>query len=287
MKLWKTIIVTISLIVLGGTCAWAIVDFNQQSNSRNITLTGFTDFPPFGETLYKESRRGIELDRTDNPIFQAFIEDFAKDHNMFLNYQYNDKDYTASVRQVRAGSIDVILGMYYGTKLYEGLDIIIPAVTNNPITLITLPEKSKSIKNLNDLKKMKGGMLEKEHLSDYVIAELKNFDIEKVADPYEMYRMLFTGEIDYIFSSYYNGVIETSKLGLRNKVTFSKQSIWDMPLFIGISKASPNHKYLSNRLTNYVDNEENIKKFKKLLDAEIARRELEGQYVVPPIFINE
>lgn len=287
MSFWKKVFIATLLMVFSVQNASAVVDFNQQKDKRGVVATGFTDFPPFGETFYKETRHGTEVDYYDNLIFSTFIDEFLQNLNMTVQYQYQDKNYADSVRQVRAGNIDIIMGMYYGTKLYDGLDYIIPAVFNNPVTVIMLPSRINEIKSTSDLQKLKGGILEREHLSDYVVVEMKNYNLKKVKEPYELFRMLFSGEIDYIFASYYTGVIESSRLGLRNKVSFSKQAIWDMPVFIGVSKVSQHRNFLVNRLTKYIDDKANLDRLKQKINEKVQRQEAEGLQVVPPVFVKE
>lgn len=287
MSFWKKVFTAAFLTVLCTQNSFAVVDFSQQKDNKGIIVTGFTDFPPFGEAFYKETRHGIEIDYYDNKILEGFIKDFLQDLNVAATFQYRDKAYEDTVRDVRTGKIDVLLGMYYGTKLYDGLDYIIPAVINNPVTVMMLPTRINEIKNTEDLKKLKGGILAKEHFSDYVSSEIKKFPVKKFDKPYDLFKQLFAGEIDYIFSGYYTGVIESSKLGLRSKIAFSKRAIWDMPLFIGVSKASKYHSFLVQRLTKFTDNKENIAKINQQLNQAIAEYEAESLRTVPPIFVNE
>ena len=79
---------------------------------------------------------------------------------------------------------------------------------------------------------------------------------------YELYGKLIRGEIDYVLTSIYFGTIETAKLGLRHQVAFSRQSLWTMPVFIGISKASVHREYQSHTLSKMLEKPEIKEKIK-------------------------
>ena len=149
---------------------------------------------------------------------------------------------------------------------------------------MTLPSRRGEIKSLEDVKKLKGAILEKEILSDYVNEQMKDYDVIKIRDPNELFKKLFTKEIDYVFTGYYTGLIEASKLGLRNYVAFSKQIIWDIPLFIGVSKASKNRAFLIGRLGKYLEKKEVQEKFKKHLLNVIHEFEVLNNSITPPMY---
>lgn len=286
----KKILMLFSALFFWAADAQAVVDFNTVTEDRSITVSGFTDYPPFGYMTYKvvdlHGETHKEVDKRFN-IFQELLNDFGRENHMRINYIYPEGAYEDMIRQVRSGDIDMVLGMYHETKLYEGLDYIVPAVISNPITLIMLPSRTGEIKNLEDLKKMKGAMLSFETLSDYVAEQMKQYNVERVEKPYDIFKKLFTGEIDYIFAGYYTGIIEASKLGLRNYITFSKQIIWDIPLFIGVSKTSEDRRFLIGRLGKFCERDDIKEKFNKFLANEIHRYETMNKQIVPPVFIKD
>ena len=98
---------------------------------------------------------------------------------------------------------------------------------------------------------------------------------------------LFAGQIDYILGSRYFSMIEALKLGIYNKVSFSKQSIWNMPLFIGISKTSIHKKLLSRTFTALMEKPETTKRIEQILIDTIKKVEKETEGVVPPSFSSD
>ncbi len=85
-------------------------------------------------------------------------------------------------------------------------------------------------------------------------------NIEKVDNSYDLFKKLFDKEIDYIIGGRYFYMIEASKLGLQNKISFSKQALWDMPLFIGISKTYRDRAYINQTLSKKLRNPKNSEK---------------------------
>ena len=255
-----------------------------------ISVIGFTNYPPVGyfeKQLKYEDREDafIEVYRT---VFENLLEEFAQATGKRIKF-VNEKedDYHELIRKVRGGKIDMALGIYHETKLYEGLEIIFPSLINNPISIIMLPKNAGKIKNVSQLKKLKGAVSSREYLSDFVSEQMKEYNLEYIDEPEKMFEKLYTGEIDYVFASYFFGIIESSKLGLRDKLSFSKQVIWNMPLFLGISKLSPNRNYLVGKLTSYSEKPESKTKMENKLREMIMEFELKNRGVVPPPYSRE
>ena len=82
-------------------------------------------------------------------------------------------------------------------------------------------------------------------------------------------------------------MIEALKLGIYNKVSFSKQSIWNMPLFIGISKTSIHKKLHSRTFTALMEKPETTKRIEQILIDTIKKVEKETEGVVPPSFSSD
>ena len=116
---------------------------------------------------------------------------------------------------------------------------------------------------------------------------MKNLNLEKIDNSYDLYGKLLRGEIDYIFTTYWFGSIEMMKLGVRDLVTLSKKSIWSMPVFIGISKISMERDYLSHNLTQWLSRPEVREKIKNRAIEILQKVEEETRGTVPPSYISE
>lgn len=283
MFFFTKIIAVITAVLFFSTNAQAQfaekVDGSADNHIR-ITVTGFLDYPPVG--YITEEDRNIVY----HTVFKQVMDDLAE--NAFLDITYKTEgSYNDLVQKTLGGDIDLILGSYHETKLYDGLEFVFPSLINNPVSIIMLPENAGKIKNLSQLKKLKGGVSNKEHLSDYVKDQIETYNVEHFDSSYAMFEKLFTGKIDYIFASQFFGIVESAKLGLRDRLSFSKQVIWNMPLFFGVSKFSRHRKLLTEKLASYSERPESKERLEEYLRKTINEIELQYRGVVPPPYSLE
>ncbi len=281
-KLIKKIFLVLCFCLCAGN-AFSMVEIKSDKNTqfKELRITSFLNYPPFGEVVYDKNSIA-EM----NSIYNQFINNFAKEDYYHLIYIFN-KSYKDLIIDVLRGEIDLILGIYYDTDIYKGIEYIYPSILNNPMTVVMMPNRINEVKNMDDLKKLKGGMDSREHIADYVKNAMKNYNVVYVDNSFDLYQKLFTGEIDYVFTSYYYGIVQTSRLGIRKQVSFSKQSLWDMPLFIGISKLSTYRKPLYNSLTKMLQNDKYRVDMEKNIVQTIQQIEKQNSGVVPPSFAKK
>lgn len=261
--------------------AKAQVEFDVDRNyqTQMITGTGFPDYPPFGYPSPNKTYGFFDS------IFNFVLQDYAKSANFLVNYNINGS-YDQLVRNVRGGKFDFILGAYSSTDKYAGLELIYPALINNPIIVITPLYSSVKISKIDDLKTLKGGIGTYEHLSDFVSQQVDALSVQKIEKPYDLYKKLFMKEIDYVLASEYNARILLTQMGLRSQVALSS-SIWSMPLFIGISKMSRYRDQLRRGLTRLSSEPQTREKLIKILQDYILSVEEKNSGVVAPDFIHD
>lgn len=268
-------------IIAGSAFAMVEVKSDKNTQRKELRVTSFLDYPPFGEVV--TDAYSVPKMHT---IYNQFIEDFAKKNFYDITY-INDKKYKDLIVDVLRGEIDLILGIYYDTEIYHGIEYVYPSILNNPMSVVMMPNRIAEVRSMDDLKKLKGGMDSREHLADYVANTMKNYDVVYVDNSEDLYQKLFTGEIDYVFTSYYYGIVQTSRLGIRRQVAFSKQSLWDMPLFIGISKTSRLRKSLYSTFTKMLQNDKYRKDLEQHLIQTLQQVEQQNIGVVPPSFAKK
>jgi len=249
------------------------------SSNTRIKATSFINYPPFGS-------KG-ELGWDIKTAFQPFVDTFHKQTSNEMEY-HSSENYKESIFKVVNGEIDVLLGAYYDTPLYNGLQLIYPAIMNNPLVLVTMPNSSNRINSKEDLKKLKGAIDSREYLSGYVTNELKQYNIQKFDDSYKLYEQLFVGNVDYILTSRYYGALEQAKLGIRDMVIMSKNALWDMPLFIAVSAVNRKARITGNTIKEVLKT--NAKRLKNEIEEyiieEIRKADEASIGVVPPAFIK-
>lgn len=258
-----------------------MVTTKMHMGTQNLTLTSFPNYPPIATTEYDD--RNAEYLQT---IFDDALQEFAKLGEFKLIYILSE-NYDEAINVVRRGNVDVLLGIYYGTKRYSGLEYVYPAVINNPINIIMLPQTVAKVKNTNDLKKLKGTYSNEEYFSDYMLKNFESFNIKPTETTLSAYEKLFSGEVDYIAGTYYYNYAKVCELGLKNYVSFSQAALWSMPMFIGVSKASPKYKRIGAFLKKTVTRPEFSQKINKALKDKVKEIEIKSQGVVPPEFIRK
>lgn len=275
-------ILAVVLPLVSAITAQAFVRYEDKhpQKRRDIHITGFLDYAPFGSVEHPDKK----IHGKFTSIFEPMFETLAKENNLRVFYDTQKKDFPTLVQEVRKGEIDVIFGAYHQTELFRGLELIYPAAINNPITVFMLPDRINEVKSTDDLRKLKGVKIAHEVYSDYINEQLKQFSIETVDTPYEMFEKLFTRQADYILVSHYYGLIEAIKLGLRGQIAIARQTLWQIPMFIGISKLSRERKMLAQKLTRYLEDDNNRKAFQDGVARMLTEFEKNAQGVVPPTF---
>lgn len=248
----------------------------QSKFQEKLKVTGFPDYYPFG---------AFDPDSGDyKGVFLPFLKEFAERGKYDVTFVSSRRDYAGTIRDAAKGKSDIVLGIYNDTSLYRDLKYIYPAALINPIHVVMLPSRIKELKSVKDLQKMKGAIHKQEYFSDYLKRSLAPYQLETVDNSHDLFGKLITGEIDYIFTSLYFGVIEASKLGVRHQIAFSKQSLWRIPLFIGISKASYHREYLSQKLTKELEQQSTRDRIQQNMMDLITKAEAENDGVVPPSY---
>lgn len=245
----------------------------QYIRSKEMRITGFRHYPPFGWI--------------EEGGYKSFMTDFFKEYHKKYNFHagfYPSKNYVNDVIDVRSGKLDVIWGMYNQTTIYNGIEYIFPSFANNPIHIITLPENTSRIKTISDARKLKGAIYAEEPLSDYIESYLKKLNIQRVENPYELFRLLFTKEIDYIIGGKYFYMIESAKLGLSKQIRFSKNAVWDMPMFVGVSKPYRHRALVVKSLKDILGDAKTKEKINNSLIQMLDNIEKQYSGVVPPTF---
>ncbi len=253
MKKIFVISALITLIIFGTNHAVSQVRIkdNYRFNDSNIKFVAFYDYFP----ISSNNKCG------NVGIFNELI-DLLKQKSINKISPYCTTSYKKAVEMGAKKDADIILGMYSDNSLYDEWKIVYPAIIDNPVHLVMTPSRINQVKSVDDLTKLKGAISSHDHFNEYVNVQLKNFDITTFDNNDELFRKLITGEIDYIFITYWYGMAESIKLGITDMVSFSKRGVWTMPLFIGVSKMSSSRTALLHYLTEWISQDELRQKIK-------------------------
>lgn len=251
---------------------------------RELIIAGLADFPPFS---YYDKKLGVYYLRS------AFIKPIKE---AFSNYSFSFKQYNLKNEQfnnpklfmiaVKSGTINIFIGAMSDTKLFSGLELIYPASVSNPVHIITTAEGADKIKSTADLKNLKGIVCTQEYLSDFVMRKIKSLNLEYVNTPYEAYEKLFTDEVDYMIGSAYFNRIMSSRYGINRYLSYSKNPIFKIPMFIAISKLTPIWEEYAKAFRQEFSKPSFGSSVKEEILRMVTEEEQKNDGIVPPAFVK-
>lgn len=257
-----------------------IEEDRKEYQAGTIKFMAPLDYSPISK-IYHEQTIGEYI---YSGVFDTFLKDFFEGSG-FKYYPLDTKDYVKNIKSAEKNHLDFIIGVYSDSSLYKDFKFIYPSLLDNPVHLVMLPSNINKIKSLKDLKSLKGAISANDQWNDYILEQFKEFKIERIDTPEEMYRQLINGEIDYVFTTYWYGISEIMKLGIKDFVAVSQKGLWNMPLFIAVSNFSPQHTYLVHYITEYLKNPENIEKIKARALEELEEIKTQNQGIVPDSYV--
>ena len=223
-------------------------------------------------------------------VFTKIFDDLAKKEHIVISFYY-PRDYQTSIENFEKKIVDsfsganTVFGVYYENIPYSKNEYIYPTFFENQIHIITAAQKKANMNNKEDLKNYKGVYAATDNFSSFILKEFANLGIKQVKDFPEAYKALLSGEADYIAGSYYPGIIEAYKLGIRDYVVFSKDAVWKIPMFIRAFPEVARHPRIA-----YLKRYFKSQRYKKIRDE--ALQELVDIYkentkgIVPPTYIK-
>lgn len=218
-----------------------------------VTITSFNDYPPFAIRIKTLDESKPEY----NGVLPAVLEKILDDYKYYPIYSDN-KDFRKNLKDVKFGRTNIFLGMYHTDDLNSGVNFAMPAIFTNPITVMMKPEKISLVNDVKDLKPLKAVVRNDEYLGEFVRDRLKqlDFDVKYVDTAYEAFDEIISGRRDYLITSKYNGIAKALEFGVFERVSFAKNAIWNLQMFIAFSKTS-------------LKDSKNVKELKKQIEAEL------------------
>ncbi|MBQ9235740.1 MAG: hypothetical protein IJ738_02795 [Alphaproteobacteria bacterium] len=269
----KKILLTVFIFFATITTSYNIP--SAWADSEKITIGGYEDYPPFGwldDNNRLQSVFGVIMDNLKTEINKDFI---------YRTYKQTEENWGEDVANKQ---LDIFLGAYNQSDKFERMQLMYPAILSNPVTFFMLTIRTGEVKTPEDLKRLKGLRYSGEVFTDFVENRLSELNLEPCDSFYDIFEKLFTRKADYVVTGYYFGMIEAIKSGLKNYIAISKQPLWNIPVFVGVSETSPHKDRIIRHIARYF-NDKQVKNDvnEKLQD---IIRQFERQYagVVPPTF---
>lgn len=245
-----------------------------------VRVDGVGNYPPFSWVEYDEKNSWNKF----YSVFTPLIDKLTEKGNVKLKYNYNAEDIDSVLSEIRKKDGGIFVGALSQSEKFKDIALIYPAPLYNPITVFMLPDKISDVKSVNDLKGLKGIRYSHEILSDFIYKQVSAFNIEETDSPYEMFKKLFNHEVDYILCGYYFGIIEAVKLGVKHQIAPANKALWNIPVFVGISKMAKDRKVLTENLSRLLNDDNNVKMLKNNLNKIVSSFEAKHQGRIPETF---
>lgn len=204
-----------------------------------VRVAGFVTNAPFGWVNVIPGK-GTKPEQYVNGGFSYdLFEQIVTD----AGFQIRNVGYTSyqeAMKDLRRGKIDVVAGAYFDKRILgTGVNLMFPSYFSNPIVPVFLKGKEKEVNSWNDLKGLKGIVRQEENIYSLVFNQLpKDIEIKQVSGSKNAFKMLLTGEADYIITSLYAGEAEVRRYKLVDDIYFSPKALVSAELFFVFSSHS-------------------------------------------------
>ncbi|MBR5130879.1 MAG: transporter substrate-binding domain-containing protein [Alphaproteobacteria bacterium] len=236
-----------------------------------INVASFVTNPPFG---------WVDIIPGNGMVRDKYFSDgfaFALFKNITDRLELKIKNvgftsYHKALQALKAGEIDVLLGSYYDKRtLGVGTSVLFPGYIKNPIIVVFLAGKERTVNSLDDLKGLKGGVRQEEMLYSLFYGNIpEGVQIDQINGSREAYSRLMLGTIDYLITSLYAAESEIRRFKITDKVVLIRVPLIEPELFFVFSKNSQcqllkptieaelrkdkeNGTYIGNLLFSYID----------------------------------
>lgn len=285
----KSLIWVFITVLLANVATLALAQHNTMIRKLDylndeLTVVGMNGFPPFSD--YRQKNNNILLQSAFiKPLNEAIVG-----RSMRLNMQeftiYDKQDINNLALAVQIGKYNIYIGAYADTKRFKNLTLIYPAVISNPIHVITLPEKSEKIKDVESLKKLRGVVVDSEFYNDFSSRKIEELNVKHVENPLVAYELLFTEQIDYIIGGLYYHRIMASRQGLDSFLSYSKKPLFKIPVFLALSKSTPKFAMYLKAFQEAFSQPKFVKSVKEEILRMIEEELAANEGIVPPSFAN-
>ncbi|MBP5399111.1 MAG: ABC transporter substrate-binding protein [Alphaproteobacteria bacterium] len=282
MKKFLLLVILILISIFCYNLTSAKINPNEPIVAKNGIIKFVTPLNYF--PISKIENRQRKSDIIYEGVFDTFIDDFCG-KNQISCTPFIDTNYINTIKTAEINKLDLIIGIYSDSILYEDFRFIYPSLLDNPVHLVMLPSRIGEITSLKDLKPLKGAINSNDQWNDYILEQFKQFNIEQIDSSEEMYRKLISKEIDFVFTTYWYGISEIMRLGIQDFVTVSQKGLWNMPLFIAVSNYSPKKNYLIHYLTEYLKNPTVTQKIKARAIEVLEEIKTQNHGVVPDSYV--
>ncbi len=225
------------------------LDIECGSSNDPMRVVSFATNPPFGWMDF------IAADKYATPvgIGKGFgvdlVQDAADKIGLYVRPQAF-QTYQEALRALTKGEVDLFVGGYYDTSFIRSGNIFVtPSFFQNVVVPVFMQGKEKEVNSYDDLVGLTGVVRTDEIFYSLIYRGLpQGLTIRQVDSAEEAFRLLVTGEVDYLLGSPYAIEAESRRFKVEDRLVYGKKSLSNLELFLvfsGQSKCLPWRQKLS------------------------------------------
>ncbi|SDG90180.1 substrate-binding periplasmic protein [Propionivibrio dicarboxylicus] len=143
-------------------------------------------------------------------------------------------------KMAEEGSIDLLVNLRVTPERSTWLEFSKNPTFSNPIAIFMRRDQSITFKSWNELKPLTGGVTIGDAFGNGFDEFLKaNLKVEPTASPFNNFRKLDSGRIDYFVTGYYMGMAMLSSAQIKDHIVALRPFVSDQAIHLGFSKRSP------------------------------------------------
>lgn len=214
----------------------------MQKDGRNpFKIAGFKDYPPFSwaeldKRFYKNS--GFKTYTYNGFILDPLKQSLSEIGIVYTEDVVFDK-FNETLRAMLHGKADLLFTGYYVDEGKSGLDYIYPAYFGNPFIVLSRKSKKIDVKDISELKGLKGVVRREEEVESLIRGLLPtDTKLEVVDGPETAFRMLLSGNADFMITSPYAADAEAKRFKIKDRLHFGSKVLRHIKYFMAFSKMS-------------------------------------------------
>ena len=199
-----------------------------------LSLVGNTNWPPYAITVSEQNFEGFAIDVAFKVLTKLGIP------IEIVAMQSQRQTITALAN----GEADIVISVYDAADISDVIEIVQPAIINDPITILVVRNQAHSYRQWDDLIGLRGAMVRnfsfERKFSEYVDRFLY---ISHTGSLKDMLQLLVDKKIDYLIGSKLQLSYAIKQAGLENKLKLLEHITRDANVYMGISKRSNCYVY--------------------------------------------
>ena len=206
----------------------------------SFKIVGFKDYPPFSWVETDAGKRDYQ--------YHGFIVDALKqalnDINIIKIQELAFDKFSDAQKAILHAKADMLFTSYYVDETKSGQDYVYPAYFGNPFIVVSRQTKIIDVEDPSELKGLKGVVRREEGVEPLIRGILPtDTKLEVVDGPREAFRMLLSGDADFMITSPYAAEAEGRRFKIKDKLHFGEKSLRHIKYFVAFSKKSKCRRY--------------------------------------------